>query len=136
MGELAKQPFWRRLRQVTLCRLKADDIVSNLSQSSNLQSLILEDAAISPTSLEKLHRCPHFNYLQIEKNSINDQLVIALAQLKSLQGVNFKHVQLTPKQFRMFAECPQLKRIEVSTISVENLKASNSNDRRIVVCQE
>ncbi len=136
MRELAKQPFWGRLNQVTLSKLPADDIVSNLSQSSNLQKLILEDAPISPNSLEKLRRCPHFNYLQIENNSINDQHLIALAQLKSLRGVYFKNVKLTPKQFRMFAQCPQLKLIEVSPISAENLKASNSNDRRIIVSRE
>jgi serine/threonine protein kinase len=98
---MAHQTFLRRLVFLRLDDMPVDDILRSLSGSPNLEFLALDGNVkpISPDAVQGLGRCPHLKFLRIPQSAINDQMIVALKQIKSLQSLDVTGFDsLTPSQ--------------------------------------
>lgn len=128
---LADQPFWTRMTGVSLNSMQADDIISKLSHSTNLNTLNLVQTKFSPSSLRALRTCSNLQTLLLEDTAIGSDFLEALCQLKQLKELYLRRIVLQTNQFQAFNKMPWLKHIVISPSSLKNVQAAGYSDKRI-----
>jgi serine/threonine protein kinase len=98
---IAQQTFLRRLVFLNLDDMPVDDILRGLAGSPNLEYLALDAQvrSLSPDALQELGRCPHLKFLRIPQSTLDEQMILALRQIKSLRVLYvLGGKKLTPEQ--------------------------------------
>ena len=134
-ADLARLPFLARLETLGLLYIEDINIAAlmpNLTGSSSIKHLLLNNASVTAASLLNLSHCSNLSYLAIEDQMIDDKLVQSVTRLSSLRIVSFA-AKLSEDQLKMLVQCAWLTEIRLSKqfYSRRSLKQLETLDRRI-----
>jgi hypothetical protein len=96
----------------------SDDLGEVLREASRLQSLSLRDTALSDAGLCLLARLPRLASLKLDNTRVTHKGLACLAEISSLREVTLNGTQIDDQSIPIIARCESLEELELSRTSL------------------